>query len=605
MKCPGTLLNSRPVFSVTRRHKLMQRMEGVTRKSRKRKAKKMPVKKMNPQMASSPATDASSALSQSPPSPLASTPKRRSGRIQLMQELCLTPTSVHSSSADTPFTVLKSPPRARKEKLERTVSTRQLKASEMHLPCSTPKTQSRLGKRCAAQTGRLRKRLSREQTQSCHENSVPPAKVQHRKRQKVEEGAKPKEATTQPPIRCRPRFELLEPEAIDQDDAELSSELSIELSHYEDQLASFSIQEDEEEEEENEEELPSFLMRVNKKPITEGVFVWCKFRNYPFWPAMVKSVYPKMKKASILFIDDQLIGKKSKGLTVALKPLKPFDCEEANQLVSKAKENYSAAIQWSIDLINDYRIRIACGSFTGSFIEYFAHDMSYPVRRTYPQAVSERIIIASEMVMEERCDDHKEENSTVLKEEVNKSSKRLLPDRTHAAHNRASEKLVHFIVKQRMVESHLLAVISGQQQSRWLRSFLNTKRRHVVNVYLEDDEQLDQVYSYLNELYQRAPVTAPCLASMQFMQRVAFVLDVLLPEAIIYAIAGVDKLSIENAEEKYLKGRSISNREREQFDRMIEQQMKRKSVHQNTTHSHSTFHLGPCSTIPDFQFVEG
>ncbi|MEQ2211573.1 hypothetical protein XENOCAPTIV_007391, partial [Xenoophorus captivus] len=78
------------------------------------------------------------------------------------------------------------------------------------------------------------------------------------------------------------------------------------------------------------------------------------------------------------------------------------------------------------------------------------------------------------------------------------------------------------------------AVIRGQHQSRWLRSFLSAKRRRVVNIYLEDDQQLDQVYWYLNELYGKA--------------------------AIIYAIAGVDNLSVKKAEEKYLKGRCISNR---------------------------------------------
>lgn len=81
----------------------------------------------------------------------------------------------------------------------------------------------------------------------------------------------------------------------------------------------------------------------------------------------------------------------------------------------------------------------------------------------------------------------------------------------------------------------LQAVISGQQQSRWFRSFLSASRRRVVNIYLEDDQQLDQVYWYLNELYAnaRASASAPLLAKMRSMERVPFVLDVLLPEVII------------------------------------------------------------------------
>lgn len=78
------------------------------------------------------------------------------------------------------------------------------------------------------------------------------------------------------------------------------------------------------------------------------------------------------------------------------------------------------------------------------------------MRRTYPQAASERLTIASDAMTEAPCDDLKEDSFCEQQEEVSRSSKRLLPDRSHAAHNRANEKLVHFIVKQRMVEEHLL-----------------------------------------------------------------------------------------------------------------------------------------------------
>lgn len=81
------------------------------------------------------------------------------------------------------------------------------------------------------------------------------------------------------------------------------------------------------------------------------------------------------------------------------------------------------------------------------------------------------------------------------------------------------------------IVSHFLqAVIHGQEKSRWLRSFLSDNRRRVVNIYLEDDHQLDQVYCYLNELYTAAVANAPCVADVKSMDRVPFVLDVLLPE---------------------------------------------------------------------------
>lgn len=73
-------------------------------------------------------------------------------------------------------------------------------------------------------------------------------------------------------------------------------------------------------------------------------------------------------------------------------------------------------------------------------------------------------------------------------------------------------------------------MIHGQQESRWYRSFLSASRRHIVNIYLEDDHQLDQVYWYLNELYMTAVASAPCRTKLKSMEQVPFVLDVLLPE---------------------------------------------------------------------------
>lgn len=52
----------------------------------------------------------------------------------------------------------------------------------------------------------------------------------------------------------------------------------------------------------------------------------------------------------------------------------------------------------------------------------------------------------------------------------------------------------------------------------------------MVNTYLEDERQLDQVYQYLKELYTHAIATAPDLKELKFIDLVPFVLDVLLPE---------------------------------------------------------------------------
>ncbi|KAI1882651.1 hypothetical protein AGOR_G00237080 [Albula goreensis] len=321
-------------------------------------------------------------------------------------------------------------------------------------------------------------------------------------------------------------------------------------------------------------------METGPLSIAEGKCVWCKFRNYPFWPAMVKSINHKHKKASVVFIDDVLLDKnrRRKGFSVSLRTLKPFDCEEKNQLLVKAREKYNTAINWCLELISDYRIRIACGSFSGSFMDYFADDISCPVRKMHSGA---EVTFPSKLMEEEGLSlvdrgagSGEEADQEDLDEDQLQGSKKLLPDRSKAARNRANEKLVHFIIRKRGAERRLQAVISGREPSRWLRSFLRASHT-VVDTYLEDEGQLDQVYEYLRQVFESAPSVIPRVAQVD--DSIKFIMDVLLPEAIIHAIAGVEKLSLEKAEDKYLKGPCISKREREEFDLMIEQQLKMKA----------------------------
>lgn len=51
-----------------------------------------------------------------------------------------------------------------------------------------------------------------------------------------------------------------------------------------------------------------------------------------------------------------------------------------------------------------------------------------------------------------------------------------------------------------------------------------------MNTYLEDEQQLDKVYRYLEKLYTNAVATSSGLRKLKFIDRVSFILDVLLPE---------------------------------------------------------------------------
>ncbi|XP_009578506.1 PREDICTED: PWWP domain-containing protein MUM1 [Fulmarus glacialis] len=317
-------------------------------------------------------------------------------------------------------------------------------------------------------------------------------------------------------------------------------------------------------EEEEDEELPSILSHQEPQAIEDGILVWCKLRRYPYWPAVVKNVKRKHRKAYVLLIERNTNDKK-KGFSVSLKNLKHFDCEEKQDLIERAKEDYRQEIEWCIRLISDYRIRVGCHSFTGSFLEYFAADISYPVRKEGYQGLAQ-------MTFPNTAEEAAEVSSLGISPQ--KPSKKLLPDRTRAARDKANKKIVEFIVKSKGAEEHLLAILKSRKQSRWLKGFLNSRQYMTcVETYLEDEEQLDLVVNYLKEVYRETNTKNLHQISGDGIK---FISDVLLPEAIIYAISAVDDIDYKKAEEKYIKGPSVSKREREIFEEEILERKKWK-----------------------------
>ncbi|KAJ7419319.1 PWWP domain-containing protein MUM1 [Pitangus sulphuratus] len=265
--------------------------------------------------------------------------------------------------------------------------------------------------------------------------------------------------------------------------------------------------------------------------IEEGMLVWCKLRRYPYWPAVVKAVKRKHRRACVLFIDGTT-NEKKKGFSVSLKSLKHFDCEEKQELIERAKENYPQEIEWCLQLIRDYWVRVG-----------------YPVRKQGQQSEVEMTFPDTE---EEDLEESPLENSP------QQPLRRLLPDRSRAARDRENKKLVEFIVKTKGAEEHLLGILKSGKKSRWLKKFLNSYWYVTrVETYLEDEEQLELVFDYLKEVYREMDTTN---LRQILGDGIKFISDVLLPEAIIYAIAAVYDIDYEKAEEKYIKGPPVTKR---------------------------------------------
>ncbi|CAH6780406.1 PWWP domain-containing DNA repair factor 3B [Phodopus roborovskii] len=320
--------------------------------------------------------------------------------------------------------------------------------------------------------------------------------------------------------------------------------------------------------EDDDEDLPRFILCYETRAFETGMIVWFKYQKYPFWPAVIKSIRRKERKASVLFVEANMNPQK-KGVRVSFRRLKKYDCKEKQALVEKAREEYRESIDWCVSLICDYRVRLGCGSFTGSFFEYYAADISYPVRKIIKQDTFRNIF-------PKLHNEDTGEQMAVTSHAKRISFQKILPDRMKPARDRANKNLVDFIVNAKGTEDHLLGILKGTKKSKWLKSFLNAKSfTPCIETYFEDEDQLDEVVKYLQEIYKQIDQKMLTLIKDD---KIKFILEVLLPEAIICSISAVDGLDYEAAEAKYLKGPSLGYRERELYDSKIIFEKRRRSL---------------------------
>ncbi|XP_028857121.1 PWWP domain-containing DNA repair factor 3A-like isoform X2 [Denticeps clupeoides] len=319
----------------------------------------------------------------------------------------------------------------------------------------------------------------------------------------------------------------------------------------------------------------SFACLMQRKPfsIRKEICVWCKYRSPMFLPAFVKRVMHKQEKANVVFVEDlfssNIASLKSlsnfPSVRVPFSSIKPFDCEDSNQLMCQANKKQGANIGCCIELVKDYSICIGSGSFCGSFLEYFSNDISLPVKMmhmcgsSHPPSTSDEV---TEVISPQQAS---EDTFILLEDSMDNLSKHLLSDHALAARHHVNEQLVQFIVLKRGAEKHLQAIISGRKSSKWLKAFF--KPTHTVgSTYFDDEQQVDRIFMYLWDIYARATEIPPCLLEQD---TVRFVLDVLLPEAVIYGLVKFDGMSRREAEAKYLQLPAVSWREKKEFDMMI------------------------------------
>ncbi|XP_072563747.1 uncharacterized protein [Paramormyrops kingsleyae] len=121
-----------------------------------------------------------------------------------------------------------------------------------------------------------------------------------------------------------------------------------------------------------------------------------------------------------------------------------------------------------------------------------------------------------------------------------------LEERAHEVQQKPKQDcsvLTGYITKNYNVRQHLEAICTGMLESPW-----ETEKAQKPMVHFEDDEQMDEVFAFLSGIVKNTA------EARQLTDEISFILDVLLPEATIHALAGVHSLCEEAARQMYLRG---------------------------------------------------
>uniref|UniRef100_G3U7L9 Uncharacterized protein n=1 Tax=Loxodonta africana TaxID=9785 RepID=G3U7L9_LOXAF len=268
------------------------------------------------------------------------------------------------------------------------------------------------------------------------------------------------------------------------------------------------------------------------------------------------------------------MSQERRGIRVPLGKLKPLDCQQKAKLMNRARKLCGQSVDWCCSLVAHYGEALCRRSSMASYLDWYQNAVQEgEVDRDFPR------------VNYNDLEESEEEPHLGGKG----SYKKLLPDHRMAARDRGNQKLLDFIVKRKGAERHLLDLVDGRKHSTWLDSFLSsTRHMGCVETYLEDEDQLDVLVRYLQEIYKQ--IDQRMLTGIK-NDKVNFVLEVLLPEAIICSMSALEGLDYKDAEAKYLDGPPVHYREKELFDKkaLVERRQRKNSLSYKSNNRDASF----------------
>lgn len=297
-------------------------------------------------------------------------------------------------------------------------------------------------------------------------------------------------------------------------------------------------------------------------PVCVGDLVWLKSRYFPFWPAIVKHVYKqkgRVRKITCCFISECIessdrgkpyttLCHKNNVLPFSIDPLQHSRLKELGMQSMYASEFY-LAVKKAEDFICQWAVEKTVTS-----LEFFADEIGSTSTGLNGDAASPEEEVSMEdhgspSLTEDHVSDGSISGSEAREESTMSDAQRKRIDRR----KESGQKLIE-LIKSSHTKQYLQRIWTGQlkcaRHDQFRRkAMLSRQQKWEMKMQghggpIGDDDQMDELVLTVADFYRS------CHPEINM----SYVLDVLVPEAIVYALHKVRRVTKKEAEKIFQKG---------------------------------------------------
>ncbi|XP_071794734.1 PWWP domain-containing DNA repair factor 3A-like isoform X2 [Asterias amurensis] len=333
---------------------------------------------------------------------------------------------------------------------------------------------------------------------------------------------------------------------------------------------------EEDSESSGDEELPAIFdpsaPESKVKELAPGTVVWAKSKGWAHWPAVLHKFYFNNKKAWVTYFDGG-----NQRLQVSSRSLVPFSGPNRSKYLDLGRQHkHNTGFETAIERADDYLIKRGLGKSSDCNTSFYSElDTSFQSPPTSPHSetqcpISPFRIPASHDAMssdQTAIPDGIRENLLSSDEELrvgfpiqnncpSKTEEKLQEDPSVIQRQkrwiRTQNRLLKYILTKKTKE-HLLAIYKGQTNSERHSLFgskLSSDRQKLRALAglgpITGEEQQSNLTDFLSELYKNH-----CMKCQEDLPSLAYITEVWLPEAVIFAIQKTRRIDRVKAEDLF------------------------------------------------------